>query len=67
MVTVTIGVKTKTLLVPSKNRKKISGSSSTISVTIVNVTVSSAMLGFITNSFVVALITSLIAFMGFVV
>ncbi len=67
MVTVTIGVKTKTLLVPSKNRKKISGSSSMISVTIVNVTVSSAMLGLITNSFVVALITSLIAFMGFVV
>ena len=66
MVTETTGVKIKTLLVPSKNNTKSSESSSMVSLVISNVAVTDAMLDLITNSFVVALITVLIASVGLV-
>ena len=64
MVTAMTGVKTKTLLVPSKNRKKFSVSSRMVSMVMPNVTVIVATLELIVNSFVVALISLLTAFVG---
>ena len=64
MVTVTLGVKIKTLLVPSKNRKKISGFSCMVSTVMLKVAVTVEIPVLICNSFVVAF---LVAFVGSVV